>query len=192
MSPFSLTFSLMQNVENSKPATKDHLAFEKPKTDQEIFDSRPSVKWFRRAPDSPFRRGIPSPKKKKSENVKSVPGNSSPLKDTLDSNPCFGTPLHAQFLASLAYPKSFGSRCRTTTEERLEFFGNEEWAEVLSPTSVRCKACAKIYKLDPRVSGGYYPLQWILHRKKCAGMYAVWLCTSGKTDEAWFYRKKGV
>ncbi|KAK0472426.1 hypothetical protein EDD18DRAFT_1370141 [Armillaria luteobubalina] len=171
----------MQNVENSKPATKDHLAFEEPKTEEEIFDSGPSIKWFRHAPDSPFRRGIPSPKKKKSKNVKSIPGNSSLLKNTLDFNPCLGAPPHAQFLASIVYPKSFGS---TTTEERLEFFNSEEWAKVLSPTSVRCKACGKIYQLDPRVSEGYDPLKWIFHRRKCAGIYAVWLCTSGRTDEA--------
>ncbi|KAK0472666.1 hypothetical protein IW261DRAFT_1611526 [Armillaria novae-zelandiae] len=185
----------MENIENSKPTIMQHLAFENPIPDQEIFDSRPSIEWFQRAPDSPFKRGIPrSLKKKKSENIAFLPVNSSPLKDTLDSNPSLDTPLHAQFLASLAQPKSVGSRLRTTTvtEERLEFFGNEEWAEVLSPMSVRCKACGKTYQLNPRVSGGYYPLQWIVHRKKCAGMYSAWLCVRGKTDEAWFYTKKCV
>ncbi|KAK0471319.1 hypothetical protein IW261DRAFT_1597406, partial [Armillaria novae-zelandiae] len=160
----------MQNVESSKPATKDHIAFERPKTEEKIFDSRPSVEWFRHAPDSPFKRGIP--RNKKSENVKSIPGNSSPLKDQSDSNLCLDTPIHAQFLTSLAYPKSFGSRCQTTTEECLEFFGNEEWAKVLSPMSVQCKACGKIYQLDPTVNGAYDPSEWILHRKDCAGIYA--------------------
>ncbi|KAK0197617.1 hypothetical protein F5146DRAFT_1116732 [Armillaria mellea] len=158
------------NSENNKPATMDHSSFEQQKTEGEILASRPSVEWFRHPSDSPFKRGVPSPKKTKADNI-------------LD------TPLHAQFVSSLPLPESFGSRSRSTTEARLEFFANEEWAEVLSPTSVRCKACGKMYQLDPRVIGGYYPLQWILHRKKCACIYMNWLCARRETDEAWFDRK---
>ncbi|PBK85587.1 hypothetical protein ARMGADRAFT_1036327 [Armillaria gallica] len=119
------------------------------------------------APDSPFKRGVPvtrSPKKTDSANVKFIPVDSSPLNDTLDSNPSLDIPLRSQFIASLALPKSFGYRTRTTTDERLEFFGNEEWA-------------------PPRLCGA---------RKKCVGMYMARLAARGETDEAWFYRKKTV
>ncbi|PBK85568.1 hypothetical protein ARMGADRAFT_1169583 [Armillaria gallica] len=129
----------MQNFESSKLATVHQLPCEDQSIDEETLDSPPYVEWFRRDPDSLFKRGIPVPKKRKSENVKFIPVHSSPSKNTLDSNPSLDTPLHAEFLSSLAHPKGFDSRSRNTTEERLEFFGNEEWADVFSPTCVLCK-----------------------------------------------------
>ncbi|KAK0229383.1 hypothetical protein EDD85DRAFT_145138 [Armillaria nabsnona] len=181
----------MQNFESSKLATVHRLPCEDQMTDEEMLDSPPSVEWFRRSPDSPFKRGVPYPKKTKSENVKLIPVHSSPSKDTLDSNPSFDTPLHAEFLSTLAHHKGFGSRSRTTTDERLEFFGNEEWVEVLSPTCVLCKACGKTCQLDKR-GHGYYPSEWIMHRRKCVSMYTIWLRARGETDEKWLYRKRMV
>ncbi|KAK0209959.1 hypothetical protein DFS33DRAFT_1377959 [Desarmillaria ectypa] len=201
-----------QNGELSKLATLAELACEELKKDKGTVEYRPSIEWFRHAPNSPFKRGIP-PQSRPTKRVKAENGNSVPVQSSCSNDdfectspynpgeqvssalPTREMPLHTQFLSSLALPKKYhsknGCQRRSTAQERLEFFEDEAWAEVLSPTSVRCTACGKICQLDKRGSGTYHPWPWMMHRRICVRMYAVWLKERGKTDGVWFYRRKG-
>ncbi|KAG1728913.1 hypothetical protein EDB19DRAFT_136887 [Suillus lakei] len=60
------------------------------------------------------------------------------------------------------------SERRKKEDERKEELENDEYTEVVRPTSVRCRECQKIIRLNKR--SRYYPGLWVKHRGKCPGI----------------------
>jgi hypothetical protein len=64
-----------------------------------------------------------------------------------------------------------GSGQRKKEDQRKQDLENDEYAEDVQPTSVRCRGCQKAIRLDKR--SRYYPGLWTKHRGKCPGIIKI-------------------